>query len=220
MKSLLDLLSADERMELIRNTTERRFGNNEVVFHAGDLPDSLHIVSRGVFVAKVYSRGGHVLAINEFPPGAVFGELGVLADDALRTASLFAPRKGGGSTRMLRRADFIEMRRRPIGQTIERFLLDELASRSREMTENLVELLFTPAPRRISRHLVRLGQPAFPDVGDGWHHISQDDIAERTATTRATVNRALRSLEQRRIVELGRGRIRVLDREQLVRLAR
>ena len=88
------------------------------------------------------------------------------------------------------------------------------------MTENLVELLFTPAPRRISRHLVRLGQPAFPDVGDGWHHISQDDIAERTATTRATVNRALRSLEQRRIVELGRGRIRVLDREQLVRLAR
>jgi uncharacterized membrane protein len=41
-----------------------------------------------------------------------------------------------------------------------------------------------------------------------------------TATTRATVNRVLRDLERRGIVDLGRGRSRIIDIEQLTRLAR
>jgi CRP/FNR family transcriptional regulator, cyclic AMP receptor protein len=45
--------------------------------------------------------------------------------------------------------------------------------------------------------------------------LNQADLATFAGTTRSTANRVLRRAERRGIVELGRGRIRVVDREAL-----
>ena len=88
------------------------------------------------------------------------------------------------------------------------------------LTAQLIDLLFTSTTKRIQRQLLRLRELGIVDDDDGWMKISQDELAMLTATTRATVNRVLRDLEQRRIVDLGRGRSRIIDVAQLTRLSR
>lgn len=218
MEALADVLTDDERADLRRHTSERRYSRNEVVFHEGDPGDSLHIVERGLFVARSSSTLGHLLTVNVFGPGSVFGEIALLARDSVRTATVVAV--DGGRTRVLRRTDLHELRSRDVGRHIDEFLLAALAERSGELTARVIELLFTPTTKRIQRELLRLGDLGIGDDGDGWIRLSQAELAMLTASTRATVNRVLRDLERNGIVELGRGRSRIVDRRQLASRSR
>jgi CRP/FNR family transcriptional regulator, cyclic AMP receptor protein len=219
VSSMVELLSDDQRLEFMRNTTERNFARNEVVFHEGDPADSMHIVEKGLFVARSSSTLGHVLIVNVFRPGSVFGELALLGAAPVRSATVAAMR-APGRTRMLRRADLERLRSGSAGRQLDRFLLSALADRNLALTAQLMELLFTSTSKRIQRQLLRLGELGIEDDGDGWIRLSQDELAMLTATTRATVNRVLRDLERRRIVDLGRGRSRIIDVAQLTRLSR
>src|SRR5688500_11151525 len=217
MDALHALLTGPEREELVRHTTARRFARHEVVFHEGDPADSLHLVERGLFVARSSSTLGHVLIVNVFPIGSVFGELSLILPDTARSATVAALQPG--ATRMLRRAELEVLRERPLGRTIDRYLLGALAERNRILTQQLVELLFTPSRRRIQRQILTLDRLGIADRGDGWIGLSPDELAMLTASTRATVNRVLRDLERQGVIELARGRSRVTDRDRLERIA-
>jgi CRP-like cAMP-binding protein len=217
MLSLFELLTADEHREVMDHTSERQFSRNEIVFHEGDPADSLHLVDRGLFVARSSSTLGHVLIVNVFQRGSVFGELALLNPDPVRSATVAALRPG--RTRMLRRVDLERLRTGPAGRAFDRFLLGALAERNVALTAQVIELLFTPTWKRIQRQLLRLDELGIADDGDGWIHLSQDELAMLTATTRATVNRVLSDLERRGILQVARGRSRVTDRRGLARLA-
>jgi CRP/FNR family cyclic AMP-dependent transcriptional regulator len=217
MDALHALLTEPERAELVRHTTARRFARHEVVFHEGDPADSLHLVERGLFVARSSSTLGHVLIVNVFPVGSVFGELSLILPDTTRSATVAALQPG--ATRMLRRAELDALRDRPLGRTIDRYLLRALAERNRALTQQVVELLFTPSWRRIQRQILTLDRLGIADRGDGWIALSQDELAMLTASTRATVNRVLRDLERQGVIELARGRSRVTDRDRLAQIA-
>ena len=120
---------------------------------------------------------------------------------------------------MLRRRDLERLRDGSAGRAIDRHLLSALAQRNLALTAQVIELLFTPAVKRIQRQLLRLDDVGIADDEDGWIRLSPDDLALLTATTRATVNRVLRDLERRGVVELARGRSRVADRAALARVA-
>lgn len=215
---MLEMLSDEQRLEFMRYTKERNFARNEVVFHEGDPADSMHIVEKGLFVARSSSTLGHVLIVNVFRPGSVFGELALLRTDPIRSATVAAIRPG--RTRLLRRADLERLRSGPAGRQVDQFLLTALADLNMALTAQLIDLLFTSTAKRVQRQLLRLRELGIVDDDDGWMRVSQDELAMLTATTRATVNRVLRDLEQRGIVDLGRGRSRIVDVAQLTRLAR
>jgi CRP-like cAMP-binding protein len=218
VEGLLDAFSGPDRQELIRHSRERRFARNEVVFHEGDTGDSLHLVETGLFVARSASTLGHVLTVNVFRPGSVFGELAALSKGGTRSATVVALRPG--RTRMLRRQDLDELRAGRAGKEFDQFLLAAMIERNRALTAQVIELLFTPTVTRVLRQLRRLDELGFADDRDGWIRLSQEDLATMTASTRATVNRVLRDLERRGIVELGRGRTRIVDPARLAALAR
>ena len=217
MEALQALLTDDERADLIRHTTARRFARHEVVFHQGDPADSLHIVERGLFVARSSSPLGHVLIVRVIGAGSVFGELGLIVPGSTRSATVAALQPS--ATRMLRRTQLDMLRERPIGRKLDRYLLSAMAERNQTLTEQVVELLFTPSWRRIQRQLLILDQAGIAEGDDGWIHLSQDELAMLTATTRATVNRVLRDLARQGVIELGRGRSRVTDRARLAQIA-
>jgi CRP-like cAMP-binding protein len=50
--------------------------------------------------------------------------------------------------------------------------------------------------------------------------LTQEELAATAGTSRATVNRVLRAEEKRDVVALERGRVRVLDRDELGRRCR
>jgi CRP-like cAMP-binding protein len=213
---LLSILDDDERAALLQHTRERRFARNEVVFHEGDPGDTFHIVERGLFAARSSSTLGHVLTVNVFRAGSVFGELALLGDAGRRTATVVALR--AGTTRVLHRADFDQLRDR--NPKVDRFLVAVLADRNRELTEQLIQLMFTPTHKRVLREVLRLDALGIASDEDGWITLGQDELAMLTGTTRAPVNRVLRGAETKGQLELARGRSRIVDRPALAREAR
>ncbi len=214
--TLLGVLTEPERTDLLRHTVVRRYGRNEIVFHEGDGGDALHIVERGLFVARSADTQGHVLTVNAFPPGAVFGELALISDNAVRSATVSSV--SPGQTRLIRRADFDRLRQANPG--VDRFLVAVLADRNRLLTSQLMDLMFTPAHQRVHRQLVRLDELGIASDEAGWIHLGQEELATLTGTTRATVNRALREAQKLGLLELRRGASRIVDRVGLERLAR
>ena len=55
---------------------------------------------------------------------------------------------------------------------------------------------------------------------DGVIHLTQEQLAEMTGTTRPTVNKVLREEQDRGTIELRRGKTVILDPEELARRAR
>jgi CRP-like cAMP-binding protein len=211
---LLTALDEDEQEAVRRVAVRRRFARGDIVFHQGDPGDALHVVTTGLLVAQGFSPKGHVVTLNLFPPGAVFGELALLSGDARRTATIVAIDRS--ETVMLRKRDFDELRAR--NPRLDELLVSVLASRNRALTFQLLDLLFSTVEARVYRRLLLLDQVA-SNGEDRWVRMTQDDIAALAATTRATANRALREAARDGLIELGRGRFRVLDRPALERLA-
>jgi CRP-like cAMP-binding protein len=80
-----------------------------------------------------------------------------------------------------------------------------------DLTDRLVEALYTPAPRRV-RHIVdELAERYRQPDGDAVIPLTQDDLAGLAGTSRLTVNRVLQEMRRRGQVELRRGRIRVVS---------
>jgi CRP/FNR family transcriptional regulator len=88
-----------------------------------------------------------------------------------------------------------------------------LSGRVFELMCTLEEAGTQRVEQRVARHLLRR-------VGaDGSVRASQSGIASDLGTAREVVSRALRSLAARGVVETGRGRVVILDRPELDRLA-
>ncbi len=211
---MLDAVAARERSALLQAGVRRRFAPGEVVFHEGDPGDALHIVTQGVFVARSSSTRGEVIAVNVFGRGDLFGELALLTSSARRSATVVSLEQG--ATLMLGRGPFEDLRARD--PQVDRVLLTVLAERNRALTSHLVELLFTPVDQRVYRRLVAyhdLVAPATDD--DGWIRLSQTELATLAGTTRSTANRVLRRAEEGGLLALARGRVRLLDLDELRR---
>lgn len=204
---LADLPSEDVR-QLLSIARRRTFVRGEVVFHRDDPADSLHLVVRGRFGARVLTPLGDSVLVDVLGPGQSFGELALLEpDDARRSATVEALE--AGETRSVFRDDFARLQREHPG--VKDVLLRLLADQLRRATDRVVEAHYVDAETRVRRRLVELA--AMYD--DGVVPLTQEDIAAMAGTSRATVNRVLREEEQLGSVALARGRTSVLDGDAL-----
>ena len=99
-------------------------------------------------------------------------------------------------------------------------LLQLLAEQLRRASDRIVEAHYVDADTRVRRRLVELADAYRSADGDAVVPLTQEDVAAMAGTSRATVNRVLRDEQQQGAVELGRGRVIVLDREALERRCR
>jgi CRP/FNR family transcriptional regulator, cyclic AMP receptor protein len=207
---LADLVPEDVR-GLLSISRRRAFGKGEIVFHRDDPAESLHLVVRGRFGARVLTPVGDSVLLEVVGPGEAFGELALLLPDARRSATVSALEDG--ETRSVLRDDFTILQRDHQG--VKDILLRLLAERLRRTTDRMVEAHFVDAETRVRRRLAELATTYGSDVVP----LTQEDLAAMAGTSRATVNRVLREDEGRGVVELARGRTIVLDRAELERRA-
>jgi len=92
---------------------------------------------------------------------------------------------------------------------LDAFLVDLLAARVAELTDRLVEALYTPAPQRVRLVLDELCDRYRDESGTAAIPLTQDDLAGLAGTSRLTVSRVLRALKAQGSVEVRRGRISV-----------
>ncbi len=213
--SLFDVLPVDERRALLATARRRRFRRHDTLFHEGDPGDTLHVVVSGLVVIRVTTPLGDVVTLTVHGPGESFGELAAVADGAVRSASAVAAT--GVETLSISRSALDELRERL--PRVDRFLIESLAQQLRRQNEHLLEALYVHADKRILRRLLVLGEICGSDDQVALP-FTQEDLASMAGTTRPTVNRVLTRLRDDGLIELGRGRITVLDRATLEHKAR
>lgn len=195
--------------------TRRRYGKDEPIFHEGETGDTFHVIEKGRVLVEVSTVRGDIAALAVRGPGEVLGELAVVGAGR-RTAKVttLEPTETLSLTRSrlddLRRAD----------PDVDRRLLEILAEKLSETMAQLMEVLFTPVETRVVRVVLRLADAFDEGAVPVVIRVRQEDIAAMAGTRRQTANRPLKAAEAEGAILVGRGRIEVLDRALLERLAR
>jgi CRP-like cAMP-binding protein len=213
---LLADLPAEDVRELLAIARRRTFARGEVVFHRDDPADSLHLIVRGHFAARLGTALGDSVLLDVFGPGESFGELALLLPDARRSATVSALEDG--ETRSVFRDDFIRLQRAHPG--VKDVLLRLLAEQLRRASDRIVEAHYVDAETRVRRRVHELAGKYGHTGREVSVPLTQEDLAAMAGTSRATVNRVLREEERRGVVALTRGRVTVLDAAELERRCR
>jgi CRP-like cAMP-binding protein len=204
-----------ELRQLVTVARRRRFDRGQVVFHRGDPADSLHLVLKGRFTARVVTQRTDSVVVAIHGPGEAFGEL-ALVEPEPRSTTVTAVE--AGETLAIGREDFDRVRREY--PEVNDVLVQLLAARVRSASDRLLEAIFVPAETRVLRRLLELVRHYGESEAETSISLTQEDIAALAATSRATANRVLRSEQERGTLRLARGRTIVLDVADIARRAR
>ncbi len=207
---ILEMLAGEEARGVLSAARRRSFSRGEVVFHRDDPADVMHLVHSGCLAARVITPLGSVATLQLVGPGQCFGELALIRSEHVRSATVEA--LSASETYALSRADLDQLRRRH--PEVDSYLLELLGDRLSDLTDRLIEVLYTPAPRRVHHIIDGLAERYRGPDGDAVIPLTQDDLAGLAGTSRLTVNRVLQEMRRRGLVELQRGRIRVVTHQQ------
>ncbi len=210
---LLEVLGDDDRRALLQVMTRRSYRKGDTLYFEGDPGDSLHILQKGHVAVRTSTPHGDVVTLAVLGPGESFGEQALVSSDERRTASIVALE--AVETRMLRRADFDDLRQTQ--PAVDRLLIDSLAAQVRRLSAQVLDALYIAADKRVIRRMAELG--ALWDTGGATVvvPVRQEDIASMAGTTRPTANRILMQLQSDGIVTLSRGRTEIHDLAALQR---
>jgi CRP/FNR family transcriptional regulator, cyclic AMP receptor protein len=212
---LLKEVPPEQVRELLQIARRRRFSRNEVVFHRDDPGDSLHLISKGRFAVRVMTPLGDTATIAVRGPGDSFGEMALVG--GMRRSATVAALEDSETFSIYER-EFAQLRREhpAVSDVLVRFLVNEV----RMLNERLLEALYVPVERRVLRRLVELAElyPAVEGVPEVT--MTQEAIAELAGSSRPTVNGILREEADRGTIELARGKLRILNLDDLRRRAR
>jgi CRP/FNR family transcriptional regulator, cyclic AMP receptor protein len=208
-------LEGPARERLLRAARRRRFARNEVIFHAGDPADALHLLISGHVCVRVTTPLGETAVLAVLGPGTTFGELALLSGPRSRSATVVA--LDPVETLVLASDHFNRLRQEVV--EVDRFLVDLLAGYIRRLDQRLLEALYVPVDRRVLRHLIALSR-VYGDGSDGTVvPLTQEILASLAGTTRPTANHALRVAAAGGLISLDRGRVRIEDAAALARRA-
>jgi CRP/FNR family transcriptional regulator, cyclic AMP receptor protein len=189
----------------------RRFGAGEVIFHAGDPADSLYILRHGHVEILAHTPLGQQLTYTILGPDQSFGELSLLMDDPVRSATARA--LDATETLVLKALDLARLRRE--NPALDDGLLKVMGGQVLRLSQQLTEFLYLPVETRVRRRLVDLCSLYQDAAGPTVIPLSQHQIASLAGAARATVNRVLRQEETLGIVALHRRHVTILDRARL-----
>jgi len=205
--TLLAGLPSEDVRRLLAIARRRTFRKGEVVFHRGDLAESLHLIVKGRFAVRITTQLGETALLDVLGPGEAFGELALLSPGSRRSATVES--LDDGETLSVFRDEFALLQAEHPG--VKDVLLRLLAEQLTRASDRIVEAHYTDAETRVRRRLrdlaLRQGQPAIS--------MTQAHLAEMAGTSRATVNRVLREEERRGTVALSRGCTTVLALDEL-----
>jgi CRP/FNR family cyclic AMP-dependent transcriptional regulator len=212
---LLDGIPEEPRRRVLAAGRLRRFARGEVVFHEGDPGDTLHLIAKGRVAVRVTTLLGEVATLAILGPGDFFGELALLGP-MTRTATVTAIEQA--ETVAIHREEFDALKREH--PSVESFVAGVLGAQVRRLSEQVLEALYIPADKRVLRRLNDLARIYGEGAPGTVVPLTQEDLAHLAGTSRATVNRVLGEAQDGGIVNVGRGRIDIVDPESLQRRAR
>jgi CRP-like cAMP-binding protein len=199
----------DQRVlhQLAGRLPQRVVSKGAAIFVQEELGDRMFVLAEGVVKLVLRSSRGNVIELIRHRPPAIFGEVAVL-DGGPRSATAEAVQQS--RLIVVARDEFLRLLRSDV--QVADALLRSLGEMVRRTTRQMSDLVFLDMKGRVARQLLHLAA----EDGSSVPPVTQTELADMIGGTRQTVNVALRELEQRGHIRLGR-RIRILDKEALRR---
>lgn len=214
--SLFAALDESTRQRVHDVAARRRYRRGEVIFHAGDAANAMHVIVSGHVSVQVTTWSGELAILTVLGPRSSFGEIALLRDDAERSAGVSA--LDAVETWMIGKADFVRLR--ATNPAMDRWLVGQLSRYIRRQDARVVEALYVPADKRVLRRVLAMGRL----YGDGSPGtivpLTQDVFANMAGTTRPTTNQVLRAAERDGLLTVARGQVTLVDPAGLGRRAR
>ena len=205
-------LSDRDRTELERMTTLTNVPRGRVFYQPEDVSEVLFLVKQGQVQLYRISPEGKKLVIAALAAGAIFGEMALLGQ---QMHNAFAEAMEDSVILVMSRAD---LERLILNKPILGLRMLEITGRRLSDAESRLEdMAFKGIPARLASLLLRLAAERDTDEITGLTH---QDLAETIGTYRETATQVLNDMKIAGIIEIGRKRIKILDRPRLLELAR
>jgi CRP/FNR family transcriptional regulator, cyclic AMP receptor protein len=207
--TFLQLLSEEDRASLMELGGIRRFARGEHLMHEGEPGDRVLIVLRGHVKTSVVDSQGHEIVLSFRGPGDVLGELS-LAGAEPRSSSAIAiePVEARG----LAASEFLAfLEQRPSAALT---LINVLGRRFRDSNRKHLQFAALDTLGRVAARLIELCERYGDPVERGVEirlPITQEDLGSWTASSRAGVASALKTMRELGWIRTERRRITVLD---------
>lgn len=202
----IEILTEDDRRELCRDMHVRRFRADEVIYHQEDLAADAFIVFTGLVKEMLLNHDGHEGLLALRGRGEFFGELALFGDAERDTTAIAVL-----PTTTLQISRISAKRVLDRNPRARDWVLRHLADTIHRRSQQYRALLFLDAPARLAKYLLEIDH-----VGRDLP-ITQDDIAAAIGASRVTVNKLLADLDRRRLVQVDRRAVTILDRPALDR---
>jgi CRP/FNR family transcriptional regulator, cyclic AMP receptor protein len=208
-------LSATTVQQVSALAVRRFYEEGALVFSQGDPGDALYGVVTGRIRISASTREGKEMFLNIMEPGDTFGEIALL-DGNPRTATASAT--ATCELMIIPRAHFLTLLQREPALAIH--LLQLLCQRIRWTSGWAEDSALLPVPPRLARRLLSLARLHGHDSGKGVQlMISQEEMGRFLGLSRQAVNQYLQEWRTKGWVDVGRGKVTILDQAALQSLA-
>jgi CRP/FNR family cyclic AMP-dependent transcriptional regulator len=190
---LFEVLKDEDLEAIARVTITRSYDQDQGIILAEEEGDALFIIASGQVKVSIVSENGREMILSLLGEGAVFGELSLL-DGKPRSANVVATQDT--ALYMVRRADFLQLLYKVPQIAIG--LLAELAARLRKTDRKIEGLALLDVTSRISETLLQLAEEQGSQTEFGVTlsaRPTHQQLANMSGTTRETVSRVLKRLE-------------------------
>jgi len=204
-------LSPREMEDLNRITTMSTVPKGRVFYRPEEPGEVLFILKEGRVQLYRISPEGKKLVITTLGPHTLFGEMALLGTKMHNT---FAEAIEDCLICVMSRTDLERLILNKPQVALR--ILEITGKRLREAEERLENMAFKGIPARLASLLLRLAEEQGSETISGLTH---QDLAESVGTYRETATQVLNDLKTEGLIEIGRKRIAILDREGLEEVA-
>lgn len=208
---LFEVLKDEDLEAIARVTITRSYDKDQGIILAEEEGDALFIIASGQVKVSIVSEDGREVILSLLGEGAVFGELSLL-DGKPRSANVVATQDT--ALYMVRRADFLQLVYKVPQIAIG--LLAELAARLRKTDRKIEGLALLDVASRISETLLQLAEEQGSQTEFGVSlsaRPTHQQLANMSGTTRETVSRVLKRLENQGYISTEGRSITILREE-------
>lgn len=204
-------LSPREMEELNRITTMSTVPRGRVFYRPEETSEVLFILKEGRVQLYRISPEGKKLVITTLGPHTLFGEMALLGTKMHNT---FAEAVEDCLICVMSRTDLERLILNKPQVALR--ILEITGKRLREAEERLENMAFKGIPARLASMLLRLAEEQGNESIMGLTH---QDLAESVGTYRETATQVLNDLKSSGLIDIGRKRITILDKNRLTEVA-
>ncbi len=176
----------------------RRYGKDDVVFHADESGDVFCLIREGQVKVTMISPEGKEIILSLLGPGDFFGEMALL-DDEPRSATVVATEPLDLVT--IWRSDFLSILQENF--SITRKVFAELSRRLRTASNRIESLATMDVYGRLARFFLELAQESGKSLDNGYVAVirpTHQAIANMIGTSRETVSRLIHDLMRQNLL--------------------